>query len=73
MCLAVPGKIIALNGQDAEVDFGGVSRRASVRFTPSVKVGSYVLVHAGFAIQEVQADDAVKTLEAFREIYGKDS
>ena len=71
MCLAVPGKIVSLNGQEAEVDFGGVLRRASVRFTPAVRVGSYVLVHAGFSIQEVQPDAAAKTLEAFREIYGK--
>ena len=72
MCLAVPGKIVKLSGQEAEVDFGGVLRKASVQFTPQAKVGSYVLVHAGFAIQEVAPDDAARMLEVFREIYGKE-
>lgn len=69
MCLAVPGKVVKLSGETAEVDFGGVIRAASIRFTPKVKPGSYVLVHAGFAIQELDPQDALKTLEAFRDIY----
>ena len=52
MCLAVPGRIVELSGQAAVVDLGGVRRAASVAFIDDPKIGDYVLLHAGFAIEK---------------------
>ncbi|MDD2772895.1 MAG: HypC/HybG/HupF family hydrogenase formation chaperone [Elusimicrobiales bacterium] len=71
MCLAVPGLVIKLSGSQAEVDFGGGAvRAASVQFVPQAKIGDYVLVHAGCAIQIVRREDALETLNLLKEIYG---
>ena len=68
MCLAVPAQVISLAGQEAEVDFGGVRRRISVVLTPEVRVGDYVLIHTGFAIQVLDEDEARETLRLFQEL-----
>jgi len=71
MCLSIPGKIVSINGVNAVVDFGGSRRGVSIMLVPGAKIGDYVLVHAGFAIQILQPDDAKRTLEAFKEIYNE--
>ena len=58
MCLAVPGKIVSIEGDDpflrrARFDFGGIVKEASLVYTPGVEVGDYVIVHVGFAISRV--------------------
>ncbi|NLB60171.1 MAG: HypC/HybG/HupF family hydrogenase formation chaperone [Lentisphaerae bacterium] len=58
MCLAVPAKIIELNGQNARVEVRGVRRSAIVAFIADPQVGDYVLLHAGFAIRKCSAADA---------------
>ena len=68
MCLAVPGKIIELDGVTARVDFGGVTREANVTLVPEAAVDSYVLVHAGFAIQVLNEAEAEETLSLFRQM-----
>ena len=72
MCLAVPGKILSIVGEDTSrtgsVSFGGISKEACLAFVPDAKVGDYVLVHAGFAISVVDEDEAAQTLEYFRQI-----
>ena len=68
MCLAVPGKIIELDGSTARVDFGGVTREANVTLVPEAVVDSYVLVHAGFAIQVLNEAEAEETLSLFRQM-----
>lgn len=69
MCLAIPGKIVALNDFDgAQVDIMGVQRSCSVRLTPGVEVGDYVLVHAGYAIQRIEEQDADETLRLLSEM-----
>ena len=72
MCLAVPGKVIAIDGQGefrtARVDFGGVTREASLAFVPETTLGDYVLVHVGFAIAQVDEAAAREALEALRTI-----
>ena len=67
MCLAIPMKLIECSefGGVAEID--GVRRQVSVIYTPEAEVGDWVLVHAGFAIGQVDADEAAKTLELLRE------
>ncbi|HKM16913.1 MAG TPA: HypC/HybG/HupF family hydrogenase formation chaperone [Limnochordia bacterium] len=51
MCLAIPGRIIRIEDGYAEIDYSGVSRRASLRLVESAEVGNCVLVHSGFVIQ----------------------
>jgi hydrogenase expression/formation protein HypC len=68
MCLGIPGKIVAITGDLAEVDFSGVSREVSLLLCPEVHEGDYVLVHVGFAIQRLEQKEALETLELFREM-----
>jgi hydrogenase expression/formation protein HypC len=58
MCLAVPAKIVELNGENAVVDIQGVRREAIVTFIADPKIGDYVLLHAGFAIRKWSKEDA---------------
>ncbi|NPA74475.1 MAG: HypC/HybG/HupF family hydrogenase formation chaperone [Euryarchaeota archaeon] len=68
MCLAIPGKIVELRGNVAVVDYGGVRREARVDFIPDAKVGDYVIVHTGFAIEKMDEESALKSLEAWAEV-----
>jgi hydrogenase expression/formation protein HypC len=68
MCLAIPARVIQLDGSKAQVDFGeGVLREVNVTLVDA-KVGDYVLVHAGYAIQTVDEKDALETLALWKEI-----
>ena len=67
MCLAVPAEIKSIEGTSAEVDFGGVIRSVNLSLV-SAKVGDYVIVHAGYAIEVLDREEAEKTLELFREL-----
>ena len=70
MCLAIPGKIVEIdsNKEHATVDYGdGTKRKANVTLV-EVKIGDYVLVHAGFAIQVLDEKEAEETLDLFREM-----
>ena len=66
MCLAVPAKIIELHEETAKVDYGGLIREANVSLV-SPKVGDYVIVHAGYAIQVLDPEEAKKTIETWNE------
>jgi hydrogenase expression/formation protein HypC len=68
MCLAIPAKVKSIEGTEAEVEVGGVSRKASIMLTPEVKVGDYVLLHTGYAINVIDEDEAQETLKIFQEI-----
>ncbi len=68
MCLAVPGRILGIDGDTARVDFGGITREANVVLVPEAAVDSYVLVHAGFAIQVLNEAEAEETLSLFRQL-----
>ncbi|MEW6441146.1 MAG: HypC/HybG/HupF family hydrogenase formation chaperone [bacterium] len=68
MCLAVPTKIIRIEGEEAEAEIGGVRRRVSIAFTPEARVGDYVLIHAGFAISVLDEQDARESLELFEKL-----
>jgi hydrogenase expression/formation protein HypC len=70
MCLAVPAKIIDRQDMMATVEVSGVTRRVSMMLLPDAKVGDYVLVHAGFAIQTVDEEEARRTLELMEELAG---
>jgi hydrogenase expression/formation protein HypC len=68
MCLAIPALVTSINGDLAQVDFGqNVLREVNVSLVDA-KIGDYVLVHAGYAIQKLDKEDALETLSLFKEI-----
>jgi len=76
MCLAIPGKIVALLDSQssrtglkmATVDFGGVRREVCLEYLPEAGMGDYVLVHVGFAITRVDEEEAARTYRTLREL-----
>lgn len=68
MCLAVPMKVAEIDGGTAICEVDGVRREASLMMLDDVTVGDYVLLHAGFAIEKIDPQEAQKTLDVFREI-----
>ena len=68
MCLAIPALIKSISGYQAEVDIGGISRQVSIQLTPDVKVGDYVLLHTGYAINVIDPEEAEETLKLLREL-----
>lgn len=72
MCLGVPGKIVEVLDRDglrmANVDFGGVSREVCLDCVPEARVGDYCLVHVGFALSLLSADEAAETLSLLQDI-----
>ncbi len=68
MCLAVPMKLIKREGDMGVVELGGVTREISLMMMPDAQVGEYVIVHAGFAIQRLDEEEAKLTLELFRQM-----
>ena len=71
MCLAVPAEIKSIEGFNAIVDYGGVSRTANISLVDA-KVGDFVIVHAGYAIQVLDREEAEKTLELFRQLLAQE-
>ena len=70
MCLAIPALITKIEGKEADVEIGGISRRISLWLTPEAKVGDYVLLHTGYAISVIDQEEAAETLRLFEEIAG---
>ena len=73
MCLAVPGKIVSIEGTDpllrsGKVDFAGVVKRINLAYVPEASVGDYVLVHVGFAISTVDEAEARQVFEYLRQM-----
>jgi len=68
MCLAIPVLIKSIDDKEAEAEIGGITRRISLRLTPEAKVGDYVLVHTGYAINVLDQEQAEETLALLREI-----
>ena len=72
MCLAVPGKVLDCDEtgdiREGRVQFGGIVRRVRLDFVPEAQVGDYVIVHVGFAISRVDAEEAERTYQLLSEI-----
>jgi hydrogenase expression/formation protein HypC len=72
MCLAVPGKILSIHGDDfarmARVSFGGIVKEISLAYVPEATEGEYVIVHVGFAISVVDEAEALLTFEYLKKI-----
>ena len=68
MCLAIPARIVAVNGLEATVDLGGVRKTISIALVPEARLEDYVIVHVGHAIGMVDPEEARLTLELFAEL-----
>jgi hydrogenase expression/formation protein HypC len=67
MCLAIPSKIVKIENNMATIDVDGVKREASLLLVENPEVGDYVIVHAGFAINKINEEDAMESLKLMRE------
>lgn len=68
MCLAVPALVLSIEGDYAQVDFGGASKRICVSLLPDLEVGEYVIIHTGYAIEKLKPEEAKKTIALFEEM-----
>ncbi len=73
MCLAIPGKVESISGDDpltrmGKINFGGILKEASLAYVPEVKVGDYVIVHVGFALSRVDEEEAHKVFGYLKEM-----
>ena len=73
MCLAIPGKIESIQGDDpltrmGKVDFGGILKEACLACVPEAKVGDYVIVHVGFALSRLDEEEAGKVFEYLKQM-----
>lgn len=72
MCLSIPGKVLEISFEKGvkfgKVDFGGIQKRVCLQVLSDVKVGDYALVHVGFAITKVDAEEAEKTFKLVEEM-----
>jgi hydrogenase expression/formation protein HypC len=71
MCLAIPGKIVKIDGDVADIDFGGVIRQANVTMVEA-KVGEWAVIHAGFAIEIMDEEEAQETIKLWNEVLESD-
>jgi hydrogenase expression/formation protein HypC len=72
MCLAIPGKILSITGEEfartARVSFGGIVKEVSLAYVPEAEVGDYAIVHVGFAISLVDEQEAMQTFEYLKQM-----
>lgn len=73
MCLAVPGRLVSIEGDDpafrtGKVNFGGIVKDVNLAYVPGAKINDYVLVHVGFALTVVDEDEAVKVFTYLKEM-----
>ncbi|MFO7167896.1 MAG: HypC/HybG/HupF family hydrogenase formation chaperone [Chloroflexota bacterium] len=73
MCLAVPGKILSISGDDplervGSVQFGGIIKNVSLAYVPTAQVGDYVIVHVGFAISVVDEQEATRVFDYLQQM-----
>jgi len=72
MCLAVPGKLLSITGEDVlrsgAVSFAGIHKQVNLAYVPEANVGDYVIVHVGFAISVVDETEAMQTFEYLKKM-----
>ena len=68
MCISIPGKIISIDGDSAKVSIEGNEYTVGLQMLDDVKVGDYVLLHTGFALQKISEEEAQETLKIIREM-----
>ncbi|MDX1285140.1 MAG: HypC/HybG/HupF family hydrogenase formation chaperone [Draconibacterium sp.] len=72
MCLSIPAKILSIDGDKALVSLGGAEYNAALNLVDDVKVGDYVLLHSGFAIQKIDEAEANETMRLLNEVIEKE-
>lgn len=77
MCLAIPGQVLEIEGDDpltrqGRISFAGIVKKANLAYTPEARIGDYVLVHAGFALTVIDEGEALKTLAYMTEYEPED-
>ena len=70
MCLAIPAKVTAIEGMMARVEVAGVAKTASIHMVDEVKVGDFLIIHAGFALSRLDEEEAVATLRLLEQMGG---
>jgi hydrogenase expression/formation protein HypC len=68
MCLAIPMKLISIDGEEGTIESNGVSRTVNLCLTPEAREGDYLLVHTGYALNVLDAEEAAQTLALMAEI-----
>jgi hydrogenase expression/formation protein HypC len=72
MCLAVPGKVLSIEGEDiarvGRVNFGGIVKEVNLAYVPQAEIGDYVVVHVGFAISVMDEREATQVFEYLKQI-----
>jgi hydrogenase expression/formation protein HypC len=72
MCLAIPGKVLTKDNiggvEVGQVQFGAITRQVALGFVPEAEIGDYVMVHVGFAISKVDAEEAERTYQILQEL-----
>lgn len=68
MCVAIPGKVIEIYEGESLIDFGKIKKRVNTFFIDNIKLGDYVLIHAGCAIEKVSEEEAIETMDIFKSI-----
>ena len=68
MCLAIPGKILNIDGNSALIDFDGIKQKVIIALIQNPKVGKFVIVHAGYAIEMIDEKEALEAIEQWKEI-----
>ncbi|MBY8985506.1 MAG: HypC/HybG/HupF family hydrogenase formation chaperone [Candidatus Lokiarchaeota archaeon] len=68
MCLAIPGKVLKIEGNSALVDFDGLTQNVIIALIQNPEVGKYVIVHAGYAIEMMNEKDALEAIEQWEEL-----
>jgi hydrogenase expression/formation protein HypC len=69
MCLGIPMKIVELEGQEAVAEAGGIRKRIRLDLLDNVQMGDFVLIHTGYAIEKLDPDEALETLELIKQVY----
>lgn len=72
MCLSIPAKIISIEGEKARVSLGGAEYNAALNLVEDVKIGDYVLLHSGFAIQVIDEKEAMEIMRLLNEVIEKE-
>ena len=68
MCLAIPGKILEIDGNSALIDFDGIKQKVIIALIQNPEIGKYVIVHAGYAIEMMNEKDALEAIEQWNEL-----
>ena len=71
MCVAVPMKLLKIDGANGNAELGGIVKEVSLSLIDDVKVGDYILVHAGFAIQKIDEEEARYTISLLNELVNR--